>query len=583
MGVRNRILTALLFLLAFVPSRTAQSGDVHIRDVEIDATLRSLVALPSFDRSDTRMITLPIRLTVSEGIPDALILTVDGASPDTLVVAYVDDLGNPRREISGRRVALHQRSVPIGGTIVKLPAVRGRTVELTITTRANAMRGLIVRSLAMHERWTSTRHLVISMLYGLLLFATVMTMVFFAAFRDASYAWYIAFLLCYLLTLVTDDTRWIVNTVFAQLPFFRAVSTVIPVVTLAAALQFSRHFLGVRTWSRTLDRCYLACLVLIGAVIILQSIPIPLVQTMAQYAMYGVFIASAVLLLTAGIMALRTGNRTAIYYLGAWTAIALAGIGQTIVQLAEVDTSSSALLRALFGSSMIVHVGAGIEVFMLTLGVAARLRSQRRSDELLRAILPSAIVDRMRTQTHIADDLPAVSVVFCDIVGFTSMAKEVDAETLVRRLDVVFGIMDRAARHHGIEKIKTIGDAYMAVAGAPEPVADHADRAVRFSLDVIDQIGRDDSLGGIRVRVGIHTGPVVAGVLGTWKFGYDVWGQTVNIASRLEQRAEPNGVLLSDDVVRACMHPWPTRPLGLIELRGVGRIDCHAIELGRPA
>jgi class 3 adenylate cyclase len=164
-----------------------------------------------------------------------------------------------------------------------------------------------------------------------------------------------------------------------------------------------------------------------------------------------------------------------------------------------------------------------------------------RSDGLLLNILPQAIVEQLKTSSsggRIAQALDQVSVVFVDAVGSTEQAARSSPEEFADALDALFRRFDEIADRHGLEKIKTIGDAYMAVAGAPVPVADHAEAAVAMALDALNEAGevRWPSGDPIEVRGGVATGPAVAGVIGHRKFAYDLWGDTVNLASRRRSR-----------------------------------------------
>jgi len=180
----------------------------------------------------------------------------------------------------------------------------------------------------------------------------------------------------------------------------------------------------------------------------------------------------------------------------------------------------------------------------------AELAAEReRSEKLLRNMLPEAIAQRMKAGETIADSHEA-SVLFADIVGFTALEKDRDAEEVVGLLDQIFRKFDDVAQNHALEKIKTIGDCYMAVAGLPVPQLDHSDRAVLAGLDMIEAVdelrGQLDS--SIDVRVGVHSGPLVAGVIGSKKYSYDVWGDTVNVASRMESHGVPGKLQVSDHV-----------------------------------
>jgi class 3 adenylate cyclase len=198
----------------------------------------------------------------------------------------------------------------------------------------------------------------------------------------------------------------------------------------------------------------------------------------------------------------------------------------------------------------------------------------QEQEKILHNILPAQIADRMLDgEKTIADHYDNVSVFFSDIVGFTTLSQTMSAATLVNVLNIFFSELDRLAAVHGLEKIKTIGDAYMAVAGLPIVTADHADRALCFAIDALDAIRilREREGLDIAIRIGLHCGPVVAGVIGTSKFAYDLWGDTVNTASRMESHGEAGKIHASDAFVRALTQT--TRPFidrGMIEVKGKG-------------
>jgi class 3 adenylate cyclase len=196
---------------------------------------------------------------------------------------------------------------------------------------------------------------------------------------------------------------------------------------------------------------------------------------------------------------------------------------------------------------------------------------QKRSQELLLKTLPAPIVERMMAgEGDIADAHEMVSVIFADVVGFTPFAAKLPPREVVRVLERVFVAFDGIMRRHGIEKIKTIGDAYMAVAGVPFPCADHAVRAARAALDMQRALARIDVGHELEMRIGLHAGPAVAGVIGKDKFLYDLWGDTVNIASRLESQGLPGRVQVSEDVVELLVRRFRFEPRGVIDLKGRG-------------
>jgi class 3 adenylate cyclase len=204
-----------------------------------------------------------------------------------------------------------------------------------------------------------------------------------------------------------------------------------------------------------------------------------------------------------------------------------------------------------------------------------RLREeQERSERLLLHILPAAIAERLKAGHTglIADQHAEATVLFADLVGFTALAAVTPADELVRLLGDVFSRFDQAAERHGVEKIKTIGDAYMAACGVPDPVHDHAPRAARMALEMLEavaSVNQDRGL-SLELRVGLHSGPVVAGVIGERKFVYDLWGDTVNIASRMESHGVPGQVHVSDRTRELLGQGFVVRARGSVELKGRG-------------
>jgi len=215
--------------------------------------------------------------------------------------------------------------------------------------------------------------------------------------------------------------------------------------------------------------------------------------------------------------------------------------------------------------------------------VAARERAQAESERLLHNVLPESIADRLRGgEATIADDHPGVTVIFADVAGFTLMARQKPAREVIAVLNEVFTAFDELAARHGLEKIKTIGDAYMAVAGAPDPRPDHAAAAADMALDMLAEVKRCAvSLGQpIELRVGIHSGPAIAGVIGRRKFAYDLWGDAVNVASRMESHGVPGKIQVSEQVRTTLDGAYRFEERGDIEVKGLGQMRTFFL-LGR--
>lgn len=210
------------------------------------------------------------------------------------------------------------------------------------------------------------------------------------------------------------------------------------------------------------------------------------------------------------------------------------------------------------------------------LGYLAQLKAEKeKSDALLRSILPGQIVGRLNGgEVVIADRFEHVTILFCDLVGFTKVAARIAPGQLVENLNRIFSAFDALAGSLGVEKIKTIGDAYMAAAGLPEVRPDHAEVMAELALRMLETLEglNQDTKIRFRARIGMHTGPVVAGVIGMNKFIYDVWGDTVNVASRLEACSLPGRIQVLDEMRCALEQRYEFDPRGVISLRGRGRM-----------
>jgi len=207
--------------------------------------------------------------------------------------------------------------------------------------------------------------------------------------------------------------------------------------------------------------------------------------------------------------------------------------------------------------------------------------AKAETDRLLRNILPDNVVERLKMapEDAIADSFAEASILFSDISGFVPLARSLGPEGVVELLNEIVREFDALAAHHGIEKIKTIGDAYMAAAGIPEPLPGHTERLTRMALDMLAVIEglRQRSGLDVQIRIGIATGPVMAGVIGTRKFSYDVWGDTVNLAARLESRSAPGRILVCPVCRERLEHVFVLETRGEIDIKGVGMKETHFI------
>ncbi len=202
-------------------------------------------------------------------------------------------------------------------------------------------------------------------------------------------------------------------------------------------------------------------------------------------------------------------------------------------------------------------------------------RLHRENERLLLSILPASIAERLKSgEGAIADHFPEVSVLFADLVEFTQLSRDLSPGHLVSLLDELFSDFDAIARERGVEKIKTIGDCYMAVCGMPERIDDHAAALAGLALEMINCVKRFNESRGtsLQVRIGLNSGPVVAGVIGRSRFIYDLWGDTVNTASRMESTGLPNRVQVTEQFFRALAEHFDFEERGEVEVKGKGRL-----------
>ena len=229
-------------------------------------------------------------------------------------------------------------------------------------------------------------------------------------------------------------------------------------------------------------------------------------------------------------------------------------------------------------------VGAGSVAFTVLASFASQrnaaltaLRAeQERSEALLSNVLPGSIAERLKGATgSIADHFESATIVFADVVDFTPLAGRLAPAQVVGILDRLFSRFDTLVERHGLEKIKTIGDAYMAAAGVPDPVPDHARRAALLALDMRDVLATStiEDQRGLALRIGINSGPVIAGVIGTKRFLYDLWGDAVNTASRMEAHGTPGEILITRATYELVNDEFVCRSRGPIPVKGKGMME----------
>lgn len=231
-------------------------------------------------------------------------------------------------------------------------------------------------------------------------------------------------------------------------------------------------------------------------------------------------------------------------------------------------------------------------LFLITIGLLilfqffkAVRKAKNRSDELLLNILPAETADELKAYGRVkAKKLDSVTVLFTDFKGFTKYADKLSPEELVEKIDYYFSHFDQIMERYGLEKIKTIGDAYMCAGGLPSPIEGHASKVILAAFDIRDFIEAEGKRESVKdpfeIRIGINTGPVIAGVVGIKKFAYDIWGDTVNIASRMESNSEPGMVNISQNTYEFVKDKFDCEYRGKLNVKGKGMMKMYFVKQG---
>jgi adenylate cyclase len=274
----------------------------------------------------------------------------------------------------------------------------------------------------------------------------------------------------------------------------------------------------------------------------------------------------------------------------AWVSGAIAAALIIVLQV-TVPYDTGLLPSSVFYISIItnavVSCGAMLLILSYVMREAARAeavaeREYERSERLLANILPAPVAARLKNESSaiIADSCPNTTILFVDIVGSTRLAESMAPEALVGLLNSIFSEIDELTEKYDLEKIKTIGDAYMVVAGAPKQRTDHAEAVAAMSLEIRERFAKVNKAArqALDFRVGIHSGTVVAGVIGKKKFSYDLWGDAVNTAARLEAHGLPGEIQVSAQVRDLLIDKFQFVERGLVELKGKGQVQTFLLK-----
>ncbi len=272
-------------------------------------------------------------------------------------------------------------------------------------------------------------------------------------------------------------------------------------------------------------------------------------------------------------------------YRALFTVIPIIGLVVTNLELNPSYIDIHSLPQDLLLFARVANLVIGVLCILLLVGVFNRevlnaenglVKERERSDRLLHAVLPQKIASQLRlSDSMIANRHPEVTVLFADIAGFTPWSSAQEPEAVVSLLEKIFSRFDARLSHLGAEKIKTIGDAYMVVSGAPEPRADHAHVIANLALALLEEIQlvRQETGIALDMRIGVHTGSVIAGVIGAVRFSYDIWGDTVNTASRMESHGLAGRIQISQQTKERIEDAFVVEPRGMIDVKGKGEME----------
>jgi len=369
---------------------------------------------------------------------------------------------------------------------------------------------------------------------------------------------------------------WAAAAVLVPIGTKLSAETVLPIAGLMTLVSLVAFVLA--GWATTLDRQHG-----IAAVLTAANAAVILALASLGGALPGYGVAAIMLLYLFGFV-----SRTRFVFAAGRSVVIAAAF---LVAVLNYDGPESLALDGLFfvtatvGSLLALHLleHARRRLFSQDLVIReqsdAIAREREKSDRLLLNVMPVSISARLREgESEVADEYPSVTVMFADIVGFTPLAAGLEVADVVRLLNSLFSSFDDLVAARGLEKIKTIGDSYMAVGGLPEPLEGHASRIVELGLAMIDEASHHGGASApIELRIGVHSGIAVGGVIGKRKVAFDVWGDTVNVASRLEEQGVAGRIQISEATRRLLGDEFEWESRGSIDLKGHGPMATYLI------
>ncbi len=313
-----------------------------------------------------------------------------------------------------------------------------------------------------------------------------------------------------------------------------------------------------------------------------------LLPFLLMLALGGFVTSSAVItwsLLTPLAAVLFTGRRQGLLWFAAF--IALLVLGVVLEPVVQKESDIPLVVRNIFfamnlGTPSLTAIGLVLYFFsQRNAALAALLEEQAKSEQLLLNVLPKEIAEQLKNgQSMVAEDFEAVSVLFADIVGSTGLALELPPQQLVDTLNELFSAFDSMVEKYGLEKIRTMGDSYMVASGVPKPRQDHAPALASMALEMRDYLlaRPSNTKEPLQFRIGINSGPAIAGIIGHTKFHYDIWGDAVNTASRMESHGVRGRVQISQATYELVKNEFTCVSRGVIDVKGKGAMETWFLE-----
>ena len=575
--------------------------------------------IPNFAATDEEVW---LRFTVRRDVREPLYLHVGSAFIDRLQL-YTMDGDRPRLlRLAGDDRPFAERDVAVPSFVFRLDIPPGGTRTFYLSSRSfqPLFYTLRVGTLEPLMEDLHTQDFIQGIYFGFMLLIFIYNGLLFVSTREKIYLYYAAYL--FSITLFMGFIfQYFFQYLWPDYPQINRFAVGSSALTIFFAILFSRQFLSTRENVPGLHRVsYLFLAVPVVIVLLMVAGWHTVALEMAQVSI----LLMAVYLLVIGFAVHRQGFRPAKYYLLAWTVLIVSFVLAILESLNILPVSP--YLNYL-------QIGSAIEVSLLSFALAYRINTYKRerseareqalqaareknaiverqnevleervaarttqlnqtlslveeekkkADHLLTNILPRDIATELKDTGHAEPRFfESVSVLFLDIVSFSLLTQDLPPSELVARLDRLFQGFDDIVRHYEIEKIKTIGDAYMAVAGVPTALPNHAVRTVLAARDIhafVADVPPDSQGRRWEIRVGIHSGPVVAGVVGHHKFAYDIWGNTVNLAARMEARSEAGRINLSEATFAQLNGQIPCTYRGKMEAKNMGRIGMYFVD-----